>query len=275
MLMIYSQQTQPNMQIQITMGMEIIAGRNFSLDFATDRNARVLNETAVKMLGLRDPVGSRITDHFQMYTVIGVLKDFHFKSLHNEISPLIYVGNPGNFATFVSVRVHPESISKTISVLEKKWHDFTGERPFEYSFLDDDLMEQYDAEQKTRQISGIFSVIAIFIGCLGLFGLAAFTAEQRTKEIGVRKVLGASMSNIIILLVKEFTKLVVIAFFIATFIAYFAMQRWLQNFAYSTNLSAAPFMLAGILALCIALLTVSFQAVKAALRNPVESLRYE
>ena len=150
-----------------TMGMEIVTGRNFSQEFATDdTNAYVLNEMAVKMLGLQEPVGKRITDHFRMYTVIGVLKDFHFKSLHNEISPLAYIVNPQNFANFVSIRIHPENISRTLSTLEEEWYRFSGDRPFEYSFLDDDLMDQYEAEQKTRQISGVFSVIAILIGCL-------------------------------------------------------------------------------------------------------------
>jgi len=258
-----------------TMGMKIIAGRNFSRDFGTEQDRYVLNETAVKILGLSEPVGARITDHFRTYTVIGVLKDFHFKPLHTEISPVIYALNPRPFANFISVRIRPEDISGTLSGIEKSWHSFTGERPFEYSFLDDDLAAQYAAEQKTRQISAIFSGIAILIGCLGLFGLAAFTAEQRTKEIGVRKVLGASTSHIMSLLIREFTKLVAIAFIVGTPLAYLAMQRWLKNFAYSVNLSINPFILSGLLALGIALLTVSFQAVKAALQNPLESLRYE
>ncbi len=258
-----------------TMGMEIIAGRNFSEEYATDPEAYILNETAVKLLGLTNPVGSRITDNDRTYTVVGVLKDFHFKSLHHEISPVVYIGNPGNRAGFVSVRIQPENISRTLSFLEQKWSEFTGGQPFNYAFLDDDLAAQYDAEQRTRQISGIFSVLAILIGCLGLFGLAAFTAEQRTKEIGIRKVLGASVVNIMILQVKDFVKLVAFAFMIGSPVAYFFMNRWLQNFAYNTDMRVDSFLLAGVLALGIALLTVSYQAIKAAITEPVNSLRYE
>jgi putative ABC transport system permease protein len=259
-----------------TMGMEIVSGRNFSLDFSTDRqNTYVLNETAVKMLGIKEPIGARITDHFRMYSVIGVLKDFHFKSLHSEISPVAYVANPGIRANFVCARISPRDIPGTLSALEKKWKEFTGGQPFEYSFLDDELTAHYEAEQKTRQITGLFSFIAIFIGCLGLFGLAAYIAEQRTKEIGIRRILGASVLNIVFLQVKEFTKLVALAFLIATPLAYLGIQRWLHNFAYSIELTLPPFVVAGLVALLIALITVSFQAVKAAFNPPVESLRYE
>jgi putative ABC transport system permease protein len=258
-----------------TMGMEIVAGRSFSEEYATDPNAYILNETAVELLGLTDPVGSRITDNDRMYTVVGVLKDFHFKSLHHEISPVVYIGNPGDRAGFLSVRIRPENISGTLSFLEQKWGELTGGQPFSYSFLDDDLAAQYDAEQKTRQISGIFSLLAVLIGCLGLFGLAAFTAEQRTKEIGIRKILGASVSNIVILLVKDFVKLVGFAFVIGSPVAYFFMGRWLHNFAYSTDIRVDSFLLAGALALGIALLTVSYQAIRASLAEPVDSLRYE
>ena len=258
-----------------TMGMEIIAGRNFSREFGTEQNAYILNETAVRLLDLPDPVNAQITDHFRTYTIIGVIKDFHFKSLHNEISPLAYSVIPGDQANFISVRIKPENIAETLSTLDQKWREFTGGRPFEYSFLDDDLSTQYEAEQKTRLLTGILSAIAIFIGCLGLFGLAAFTAEQRTKEIGIRKALGGSVSNIIFLFIKDFTRLVGIAFLIASPLAYLAMHQWLKNFRYSINMSVPPFILAGILALGIALLTVSYQAVKAALRNPTESLRCE
>ena len=258
-----------------TMGMELVAGRNFSREFGTEQDAYVLNEKAAKMLDLKNPIDASITDHTRIYTIIGLLKDFHFKSLHNEISPVAYVLGPPNIAGFVSVRVAPQNISKTLSFLEKVWGEFTGQRPFEFTFLDADLMTQYEAEQKTKQISGIFSVIAVFIGCLGLFGLAAFTAEKRSKEIGIRKVMGASVPKITFLLVKDFTKLVGIAFVIATPIAYFAMRAWLKNFAYSTEMSLVPFLIAGVLALGIAILTVSYQAVKAAFRDPVDSLRFE
>ena len=259
-----------------TMGMEIVAGRNFSLDFPTDlQGTYVLNETAVKVLGLTDPVGARITDHQNIFTVIGVLKDFNFKSLHTKISPVLYVGVPDNNANYVSVRIKSKNISKTLTFIETTWHDFTDGQPFEYFFLDDDLATLYNAEQNTKRLAGIFSGIAIFIGCLGLFGLAAYTAEQRTKELGVRKVMGASIRNIVVLLVKDFTKLIIIAFIIGSPIAWFGLAAWLDNFAYNISLNPISFLISGFLALTIALLTVSYQAVKAALRNPVDSLRYE
>ncbi len=259
-----------------TLGMEIVAGRNFSQEFPTDRQfTYVVNETAVKVLGLTDPVGARITDHQNIFTIIGVLKDFNFKSLHTKISPVVYVGVPDNNANYVSVRIGSNDIFNTLTFLKTIWHDFTDGQPFEFFFLEDDLETLYSAEQNTKKLAGIFSGIAIFIGCLGLFGLAAYTAEQRTKELGVRKVMGASILKIVVLLVKDFTKLVVIAFFIGSPIAYFGLTAWLENFAYSISLSPASFLISGILALGIALLTVSYQAVKAAFRNPVDSLRYE
>ncbi len=258
-----------------TMGMEVLQGRNYSEAFSTDSAAYVLNETAVKMLGLTTPINARITDRENTRHIIGVLKDFHFKSLHNPISPLIYAGNNFNRANFLSVRIQPGQIPETLSFVENKWREFTGEQPFAWSFLDDDLAAQYEAEQATRELSRLFSGLAILIGCLGLFGLAAFTAEQRTKEIGVRKVLGASIPNIVFLLVKEFTRLVAVAFVIASPVAYFVTHQWLQTFAYKTGMPLPAFILAGVLALGIALLTVSYQAIRAALPNPVQSLRYE
>ena len=258
-----------------TMGMELLSGRNFSLEFSTDRNSYILNQTAAKMLGLKDPINARITDNRRTFTVIGLLKDFHFKSLHNEITPLVYVGVLNNQANFISVRFHPGKIADTLSLLKKTWQKFTGGSPFTYSFLDDDLKRQYTTEQKTRTITGVFSIIAIFIGCLGLFGLAAFSAEQRTKEIGVRKILGSSAIKICLLLVKDFTRQILYAFVIGCSIAYLVMRYWLDNFAYSVEIKMTHFLLAGILALGIALITVSYQAIRAALRNPVDSLRYE
>jgi len=258
-----------------TMGMELLQGRNFSKKFSLDSSACILNETAVKMLGLESPIDSWITDRDNDRLVVGVLKDFHFKSLHNDISPLVYVGNRGNRAGVLSVRIQQEQMNETIAFIENKWREFTGDQPFAWSFLDDNLASQYQAEQETRRMTQLFSQLAVLIGCLGLFGLAAFTAEQRTKEIGVRKVLGASIANIILLLVKEFTKLVTLAFVIATPISFLAMNQWLQSFAYKTNMPLTAFIFAGGLALLVALVTVSYQAIKAALPNPVESLRYE
>jgi putative ABC transport system permease protein len=258
-----------------TMGMELAAGRNFSLEYQTDTAAYILNETAVRLLGLKDPVGSRITDHIQLYTVIGVVKDFHFRTLHSEISPVALSGNVPPFANFVSLRLRTKDIPGTLEAIQRIWLTHSGGQPFVYSFLDDDVAAQYTAEQRTRTLSGIFSVLAVVIACLGLFGLAAFTAERRTKEIGIRKVVGASVPNLTALLVREFVRLVAVAFLVGAPLSYLAMDRWLGNFAYRTSVGIVPFLVAGILAVGIAVLTVSTQAAKVALRNPVESLRYE
>ena len=175
----------------------------------------------------------------------------------------------------VSVRIRPENISATIAFLQEKWQAFEPGYPWRYFFLDEDFGRLFQNEERQAKIFGNFTVLAIVIACLGLFGLASFIAEQRTKEIGVRKVLGASVQGVVLLLTKDFTKLVSIAFLIAAPVAYFAMKHWLQDFAYRTDLHPIIFILAGLLALLIAWLTVGYQAIKAALTNPVEALRYE
>ena len=175
----------------------------------------------------------------------------------------------------ISVKISPEGLPETLAALEKRWQALAGERPFEYRFLDQQFGALYRFEARAGQIFGVFAVLAVLIACLGLFGLASFTAEQRTKEIGIRKVLGASISSILILLSRDFLKLVVLAFVVAAPLAYFAMRQWLQNFAYRTDMDAVLFILVGVLAILIALATVSYQSLKAALADPVEALRYE
>jgi putative ABC transport system permease protein len=207
------------------------------------------------------------------YTVIGVVEDFHFDSLRNTIGPLImYLGQTNGFMSF---RIDTRDISGTIALLRDKWNKFLPGQPFEYFFLDDRFYELYRAEQQLGKIFGIFAVLAIFVGCLGLFGLAAFIAERRTKEIGIRKALGASVSNIIRLLSKEFVILVAAANVIAWPAAYMIMNQWLKDFAYRTSLNFITFLAAGAAALIIALLTTSYQAIKAAISDPVQSLKYE
>jgi len=268
-----------------TLGMQIVDGRNFSYEFTTDISAAyILNESAVKQIGFDNPVGKyfgRPTEKneqgewdYEKGSVVGVIKDFHFRSFHEEIQPMVLFMIPEWFS-YLSVRIRPENISTTIDFVEKKWHEFDPNRPFDYFFLDEIFDQMYRAEQRFGNTFVAFSVIAVVIACLGLFGLASFMAERRTKEIGIRKVLGASIINIVSQLSKDFTKWVIFANLIAWPVAFFVMTKWLQNFAYQVGMSLDTFLLAGVLALLIALLTVSFHAIKAAISNPVDALRHE
>jgi len=236
-----------------------------------------LNETAVKALGWENPLG-REMNHWgrggQSATVVGVIKDFHMHSLHLEIKPLYVYLNPES-GRYISVKVREQNLSETIDFIQGKMREFSPQYPFNYQFFDDIFDRAYRAEQKIGTLFSVFAMLAILIACLGLFGLASFTAEQRTKEIGIRKILGASVSHIAFLLSREFTKWVVIANIVAWPIAYYVMTQWLQNFAYKVNLGLFTFLVAGASALFIALLTVSFQTIRAATANPVDSLRYE
>ena len=266
-----------------TMGMEIMAGRNFSEDFATDPDESVLiNETAAKKIGWENPVGKRFVfrpppssgrEVFYL-SVIGVVKDFHLQSLRERIEPLIIFYDYDSLLT-LSIRIAPENIPHTMGLIEKKWKGLDPNRPFQFLFLDDSLDRLYRQEERLKTVTFCFSFLAVLIGCLGLFGMASFTAEQRTKEIGIRKVLGASVPGIVRLLAKEFLLLVIIANLIALPVAYFAMNRWLQSFAYRMDIHLWIFVLSAGLSLSIALITVSYQAIRAALANPVDSLRYE
>lgn len=263
-----------------TLKLQLTEGRYFSKENSTDTMSVVLNESAVKLMGIKDPLGKRVIVPGQTpernvaYTIIGVLKDFHFESLHQKIRPLAIFLNRGQTA-YLPVRIRPTDISGSISYIEKEWKKFVPNKPFEFFFLDDDFNKLYQSEQKTGEIFTVFSVLAIFIACLGLFGLAAFTAERRTKEIGIRKVLGASIPGVVMLLSREFTKWVLISNIIAWPIAYYFMNNWLENFAYRISPGLYTFIAAAIIALFIALLTVSFQAIKVAMSNPVNALRSE
>ena len=261
-----------------TFGMEIIEGRDFSRDFATDtKEAFIVNEAAVKEFGWDSALGKRLIDlEGPRGLVIGMVKDFHFRSKHQKIEPLILSLLPSSrFVYFVSVKIRSSNISETLAFLKRKWNSFSPGWPFEYFFLDDNFNRLYKSEDRLRQVFLTFTFLAIFIACLGLFGLAAFTAEQRTKEIGIRKVLGASVPGVVLLLSKEFIKWVLAANVIAWPVAYFAMGRWLENFAYRISLGWGVFVAAAGLTLGIALFTVGFQAAKAALANPSDALRYE
>jgi ABC-type antimicrobial peptide transport system permease subunit len=260
-----------------TFGMEIVKGRSFSKDFATDRTNYVINEEAARHMNMNNPVGQRLTFWEQEGQIIGVVKDFHQVSLHREILPQVFTINPRFFSAlkYIFVKIKSANIPDTIDHIKGVTEKMAPNYPFEYSFLDEGIEDLYQSEQRLGQIFGYFALLAIFISCLGILGLSAFTAEQRTKEIGIRKILGSSVSGIFVLLSKEFSKWILVANIIAWPVAWFAMNQWLQGFAYRTGINPTVFFLAGILSILIAAIPVSYQALKAAFSNPVEALRYE
>jgi len=249
-------------------------GRFFSRKFSEDKNNFVLNETAVQALGLESPVGKPLTMSGKRGTVVGVIKDFHFQTLGRKIGTLC-LSAPGGGFRYIFARISSQNLDATISLMQKSWQKFDSQYPFHYQFFDDDFDNLYRSEQQIGIIVRYFAVLAIFISCLGLFGLAAFMAERRTKEIGIRRVLGASSVEIVGLLSKEFAKSVLVSNVIAWPAAYFIMNKWLENFAYRTRMGIDVFLFTAGLALGIALLSVSFQSIKAATANPADSLRYE
>lgn len=262
-----------------TFKINIVEGRGFSRNFTTDeKNAFIINESAVKEFGWQpaSAIGKAfdVSNGWKKGTIIGVVQDFHFNSLHKEIEPVVLFIEPQVFA-YISVLIKPDHIPQTLEFLKNKWQKIIPGQPFVYSFLDEDFDSLYKIEFRLQKILMIVTILAIFIACLGLFGLAAFAAEQRTKEIGVRKVLGASIPGIALLLSKDFTKWVLISNIIAWPIAWYAMNKWLQNFAYRVGTSPWTFFLAGLLALLISLLTVSYKTIKTAAARPVEALRHE
>ena len=258
--------------------MKMLAGRAFSRDFGSDTTqAMVVNEAAMKMFGYTSPqqiIGRKFDQWGRQGMVIGVVKDFHFRSLQEVIKPLSMRIEP-NGCDLISVNISPVNLQSTIASIESKWKTLIPHRPFSYYFLDEFFDKQYRSEDRFGKLFLNFAVLAIFISCLGLLGLASYSTMQRTKEIGVRKVMGASVANIVNLLSKDFLKLVIISFVISAPIAWYFMHKWLLGFAYRINVSWWIFVAAGISALLIALLTVSFQAIKAAIANPVTSLRTE
>lgn len=266
--------------------MELLAGRNFS-DAFNDSLSVLINEMAAKELQLTEPIGKRIItvnvnpqtgeEETTMFTIVGLIKDFHFQSLHQVISPVYFFHNesPDGANNILSLRLQSGDLQQSIQNVENLWAQFVPDQPFRYSFLEGDLTALYQAEQVAQRIFGLFSLLAIFIACMGLLGLAAYVTMQRTKEIGIRKVLGATTGNLITLLSKDFLILVVIALLIASPLAWYAMDKWLENFAYHIPLNWPVFVLAGVLAIVIAFLTVSFQAVKTAVANPIKALKDE
>jgi len=265
------------------MDMKIIKGRNFDPELTTDlEESIIINEACANVLGWGDdPIGKKLGfgagldgTSTRDTRVIGVIQDFHYNSLHNNIDPILLLLSDRPLRN-ISLRIRQENIKNTITYIEEKWNEFCPTFPFEYTFLDDSLNKQYVAEQKIGRVFIYFSIMCIFIACLGLFGLASYTTEQRTHEIGIRKVMGASSQNIVLLLSETFTKWVILANIIAWPVAYFALNNWLANFAYRIQLSLLTFILSGIIAFLIAILTVLFQSLKASKTNPSITLKYE
>lgn len=250
------------------------SGRSFSRQFGSDSTKIIFNEAAIKAMGLKDPIGKTIQLEGRNRQIIGVVRDFHFESLYNEVDPLFFILKPDETQK-IMVKLEPGKERETISRLHNFYQKFNPGFTFDYSFLDQQYQAQYNAVQRVSVLSRYFALIAILISCLGLFGLVAFTAERRQKEIGIRKVLGSSVTGIVALLSKDFLKLVGIGFLIAVPIGWYAMHLWLQNFAYHIDIGVWMFVLAGVLAMAIALLTVSWQSVRAAIADPVKSLRNE
>jgi putative ABC transport system permease protein len=272
-----------------TLGIELVAGRNFSKEFGTDElYSVIINETAVKQFGWDDPIGKIIKSYdprkppnqYKNMTVIGVVKDFHLRNMTREIAP-VFIGYdpefpfPYNRLDVISVRIQPFDIAKTVDSLKNQWEEMFSARPFNYYFLDDVFDMQFSRIERSRKIFSYFTFLAIFVACLGLYGMASFSAAQRTKEIGIRKVLGSSITGIITLLGKELMLLILIANVVAWPLSFFVMKEWIKNFPYRTDIDILSYFGPSFIVLLIGVLTVSYQAIRAALANPVDSLRDE
>ncbi|MBD3275967.1 MAG: FtsX-like permease family protein [Candidatus Marinimicrobia bacterium] len=258
---------------------EMTAGRWFSDEYSTDKNTIVLNDAAVRKMGLTDPIGEefyRIADPSDRYSVIGVAKNFNFRSLHHRVEPLLLKPlKAGDWWRYIEIKSNTEDRKELISGIQQAWNSIAGQQYLDYSFLEDQVATLYEKERSIKRSVEFFSLVAILISCFGLLGTVLNTTAERTKEIGIRKVVGASVFEILALITTNFTKWILLANIFAWPIAWYGMSKWLQNFAYRIDLTIWPFLLAGLAALAIALLTVSWQAVRAAMSNPVEALRYE
>jgi ABC-type antimicrobial peptide transport system permease subunit len=258
-----------------TMGMQLTSGRDFYPDIKADSNNLIVNESLAKLMGKKDVVGSQITRNGQNYTVVGVVKNFLYNNMYAEGAPLIFFSDTSN-TNYMNIRLKPSAdLRMALDRIGKVMKSNEPGYPFEYKFVDEQFDKLFKTESLIGKLAGIFAVLAVIISCLGLFGLSAYTAERRTKEIGIRKVLGASVPGITSLLSKDFVKLVVISFVIAFPLAWYFMHQWLQDFEYRITISWLVFVGAGLIALAIALTTISFQAIRAAMSNPIKSLRTE
>lgn len=262
-----------------TMGIKMTQGRYFSQDFPTDTAGVVINQTGLRILGIKDPLGKRILfperDKKVPLTIIGVMEDFNYESLHRPINPILIRYNPGNYDGYITLRIQKDKTSEVLDYINKTWKKYTEAAPLNYFFFDQEFKQMYNTEFRTRKVMTVFTILGIITACLGLLGLIAFTSERRTKEIGVRKALGSSTFNLIVVLSSESLKLVLISAFLASAFAYFAIVKWLQTFAFRMKIEWKVFLFATLLALLIALITVIFITIRAARKNPVEALRFE
>jgi len=256
-----------------TLGLKMNEGRFFSSQYGNEDDKVIFNEAAITAMGLKNPVGQTVTMWGSKKQIIGVVKDFHFKSLYERVGPFFFrfSHNNGN----VLVKIEEGKEKETIAKLGKFYKNYNLGLPFEYKFMDDDYQRLYASEQRVSVLSRYFAIVAIIISCLGLFGLAAFTAQKRQKEIGIRKIVGASVANITVMLSKDFLMLVLIAVLISFPLAWWVMNAWLDNFAYRVNISGWIFLVASASIIFLTLLTISFQSIKAAIANPVKALRTE
>jgi putative ABC transport system permease protein len=256
-----------------TMGIKLLEGRNFSTQLASDSQAVIINQAMVRKLGLKDPLNQRIFN-WKAWNVIGVVEDFHYESLRDTIQPIVLA--LGNSPSILSVKVNANShMPQLMQSVNKIWKDLSPNQPIRYTFLDESYARMYEDVQRTGRVFSSFAILAIIVACLGLYGLSSFMVEQRSKEIGIRLVLGASAQNVFSLLTFNFMRLILISFAIAVPIAWFMMHKWLEDFVYRTKISPGIFLLAGLVAISIALLTISYQSIKAALVKPVNNLRTE
>jgi putative ABC transport system permease protein len=268
-----------------TMKIRVLQGRGFSRDYQDSLHI-LINETAVRDFNLAEPIGATLIDpveteqgtELREWTIVGVVNDFHYTSLHDRMNSFVIqstTGPNGPFTRLLYVRLNTENLQVAIEGLEKKWTEFFPERPFKYYMLDDNIGEMYSNDRTSGTLFSVFTILAILIACVGLFGLAAFVAEQKTKEIGIRKANGASVNRILLLITSSFNKLIFLAILLSAPVSILAVNRWLENFAYRTPISFWVFILSGLLALGIAFLTVSFHALRTAHKNPADILHYE
>jgi putative ABC transport system permease protein len=259
-----------------TYGMKMASGRTFNDSFGADKGSCIVNESTVSQLNLTDPLNTRLVDGFEKLAVVGVIRNFHFESLHTGINPYLFrLKDDSTNNGYISIRLSAKATAGTIKEIEKHWDEFSKSNPFQYFFIDQDFAQKYKEEKQSAQLSIIFSILAIIVASMGLFGLTSFTIEQRTKEIGIRKAMGASITGIFYLVTREFILLVTISTIISWPLIYYIASNWLRNYYYRIHMSVWDFLAGFIIALAVAMITISFRAIQSAKTDPVETLRYE